>query len=109
MGMIENLEAMLAAGQDNALLRFSLGNAYLQNGAAEEAVGHLRRALEHDPGYSAAWKLLGRALAAAGRTAEAIDTYDRGIAVAEERGDKQAAKEMRVFKRRLEKERDSDG
>ena len=34
MGMIENFERMLASGQDNALLRFSLGNAYLQAGMA---------------------------------------------------------------------------
>jgi hypothetical protein len=27
MSLVENLEAMLAAGKDNALLRFSLGDA----------------------------------------------------------------------------------
>jgi hypothetical protein len=34
---------------------------------------------------------------------EAIEAYTRGIQAAEEKGDKQAAKEMQVFKRRLEK------
>ena len=32
MGMIENLEAMLAQGNDSALLRFSLGQAWLKAG-----------------------------------------------------------------------------
>lgn len=104
MGMIENFEAMLAAGQDNALLRFSLGNAYLGAGDTDRAAEHLRRAVEHDPAYSAAWKLLGKALAQAGESAAAIEAYEQGIAVAEARGDKQAAKEMQVFKRRLERE-----
>ena len=103
MGMIENFEQMLAAGQDNAMLRFSLGNAYLQAGDAAAAATHLRRAVEHDAGYSAAWKLLGKALMEAGEPAEAVEVYTRGIEVAEGKGDKQAAKEMQVFLKRARK------
>lgn len=99
--MIERLEQMLAAGEDNALLRFSLGNAYLKSDPAA-AAQHLRRAVEHDPDYSAAWKLLGRAEAAAGETAAARASFERGIEVAEARGDVQAAREMRVFLKRLD-------
>ena len=101
MATIENFEAMLAAGRDNALLRYSLGSEYLKRGDAEKAAGHLRRAVEHDPKYSAAWKLLGRALADAERLEEALAAYRQGIAVAEARGDVQAAKEMGVFVRRI--------
>lgn len=107
MGMIENFEQMLAAGQDNAMLRFSLGNAYLQAGDAAAAVTHLRRAVEHDAGYSAAWKLLGRALMEAGEPAEAVAVYRRGIEVAEGKGDKQAAREMQVFLKRAQKALDA--
>ena len=56
-----------------------------------------------DPGYSAAWKLLGKAAAAAGDAAAAIAAYRAGIEAAERKGDKQAVKEMRVFLRRLER------
>lgn len=98
-----NLEKLLAAGKDNALLRFSLGNEYLKAGDAGSAAAHLARAVEHDPQYSAAWKLYGRALAESGLNAEALDAYRRGIEVAEKKGDKQAAKEMKVFARRIEK------
>lgn len=101
--MIENFEAMLARGQDNALLRFSLGGAYLKEGAADKAAEHLKRAVEHDPNYSAAWKLYGKALAEAGRPAEAMQAYESGIRVAEAKGDIQAAKEMKVFFKRLQK------
>jgi predicted Zn-dependent protease len=103
MDMIERFEAMLASGQDNALLRFSLGGAYLKAQRAGDAARHLARAVEHDPDYSAAWKLLGQALVAAGQDAAALDAYTRGIEVAERKGDKQAAKEMTVFKRRIER------
>ena len=101
--MIENLEAMLARGQDSALLRFSLGNAYYGDGDPEAALPHLERALAQDPAYSAAWKLYGRCLADAGKHREAVEAFDKGIGVAEGRGDIQAAKEMRVFRRRAEK------
>ena len=103
MGMIENLEGMLARGQDNALLRFSLGSAYLKAGDNDSAVAHLAQAVAHDPKYSAAWKLYGRALADAGRPQDAIAAFDSGIQVAEAKGDIQAAKEMRVFRKRAEK------
>jgi len=103
MTIIDNFEKLLAAGQDNALLRYSLGNEYAKVGDAATAVAHLRRALEHDGGYSAAWKLLGKMLAETGDVTAAIDAYRTGIAVAERKGDKQAAKEMQVFMRRLEK------
>ena len=95
---------MLAGGRDNALLRYSLGNEYLKQGDALRAAEHLRRAVEHDPKYSAAWKLLGKALADSERWSEALTAYQQGIAVAEARGDKQAAKEMAVFARRIEKQ-----
>lgn len=102
---LENLLKMLAAGRDNALLRFSLGNEYVKSGEPAAAVPHLRAALGHDPAYSAAWKLLGKALEASGALDEALAAYREGIAVAERKGDKQAAKEMTVFARRIERAR----
>lgn len=92
---------LLEKGPDSALLRVSLGNEFLAAGDPGAAALHLRRAVEQDPGYSAAWKLLGRALADAGRTEEAADAYREGIRVAGEKGDRQAAKEMQVFLKRL--------
>jgi predicted Zn-dependent protease len=98
---LDNLLKMLEAGRDNALLRFSLGNEYLKAGDASSAIEHLRAALEHDATYSAAWKLLGRALETSGDAPAALDAYREGAAIAERRGDKQAAREMAVFARRI--------
>lgn len=103
MAVVDNLETLLAKGTDNALLRFGLANEYLKLGQLEQAIGHLRKALAHDPKYSAAWKRLGKALADTSRTEEAAAAYESGIKAAEEKGDVQAAKEMRVFLSRLQK------
>ncbi|HEY5682508.1 MAG TPA: tetratricopeptide repeat protein [Sulfuricaulis sp.] len=103
MAIVDSLEAMLARSQDSALLRYSLGGEYLKINQPDKAAEHLRQAVAKDPKYSAAWKLLGKALAEAGHKNEAIKAYETGIFVAEEKGDKQAAKEMLVFLKRLEK------
>jgi Tfp pilus assembly protein PilF len=103
----DNLEALLARGPDSAMLRLTLATAYFDRGELERANLHATAALALDAEYSAAWKLLGKVQAAKGETHEAAETYRRGIAVAERRGDLQAAKEMRVFLRRLESAKDS--
>ncbi|HSN19158.1 MAG TPA: tetratricopeptide repeat protein, partial [Usitatibacter sp.] len=69
------LEALLAAGKDSAMLRVGLGSQYLGKGEAARAAEHLRAALAQDPAYSAAWKLLGKALQALGDQVGAIEAY----------------------------------
>ena len=101
--IIQNFEKMLAGGKNTALLRFSLGSEYLKVGDPVSAANHLKQAVLLDPKYSAAWKLLGRALVESDQPAEALVAYHEGIAVAEARGDKQAAKEMTVYARRIKK------
>jgi Tfp pilus assembly protein PilF len=103
MDAVQRFEQLLAQGKDNALLRFSLGMQYLNASDAARAEEHLRKALAMDGSYSAAWKLLGKALEQQQRGEEAMQAYRAGIAAAEQRGDKQAAKEMGVFLKRLEK------
>ena len=101
---LDTLLKLIDSPRDGALLRYSIGNEYLKQGDPTNASLHLREALRRDPKFSAAWKLLGKTLAETGRGQEAIDTYREGIAVAESRGDLQAAKEMKVYLRRLEKQ-----
>lgn len=106
---LAQFEQMLAAGRDGALLRFSLGNEYLKAGEPARAVPHLRQAVVLDPDYTAAWKLLGRALVDDRQPAEALAAYRAGIAVAQRKGDKQAGREMDVFARRIERALAADG
>ena len=101
--MISSLEKLLGTPRDGALLRYSLGLEYAKAGDAARAAQYFRDAVERDPLYSAAWKGLARALQDAGRAAEALDAYRRGIEAARTKGDRQAEKEMTVFMRRLEK------
>ena len=100
---IASLEKMLDGPRDGALLRYSLGNEYLKEGALVEAEKCFRNAVDRDKLYSAAWKALGKALLDLAQPEAALQAYETGISVAEERGDIQAAKEMTVFARRIRK------
>jgi Tfp pilus assembly protein PilF len=103
MGMIDNFERMLQAGKDSPLLRYGLGGEYLKQGDHVQAALHLRSAVAQDPGYSAAWKLLGKCLTEAGDLEGARMAWQSGLAAAEAKGDKQAKREMTVFLKRLDR------
>lgn len=100
--LIAGLRAQCNGPRDGALLRFSLGNALLEQGDHVAAAEEFRRAVSFDANYSAAWKLLGKACLADGDTSGAAQAWRKGIDVARQRGDKQAEKEMTVFLRRIE-------
>ncbi|MCU7846749.1 MAG: tetratricopeptide repeat protein [Candidatus Thiodiazotropha sp. (ex Lucinoma kastoroae)] len=97
----EALEKMLLQGTDNALLRYTLGSLCLKQGDPGAAAEHLAQAVKLDQEHSASWKQYGKALAQLKRVEEARHAYQKGITVADARGDVQAAKEMRVFLKRL--------
>jgi len=103
MSIIESFEEMLAKGRDGTLLRFGLAQAYMKDKQYQKAIEHFLKTLEHDPAYSAAWKLLGKTYIELHLEDKAIETFSKGIDIAQSKGDIQAAKEMRVFLKRLQK------
>jgi len=74
------------AGQTVSMLasvHSNLANALAQTGAYEEAVGHYRAAIEHNPtgGQGSDQHNLGLVLAALGRIDEAIDAFEQALVV----------------------------
>ena len=102
MPNLASLEKLLHGPRDNALLRHAIGLLHLEAGAADCAAPFFADAVARDPDFSAGWKMLGKARQQLGDMTAARVAYQRGIDVAEKRGDLQAAKEMKVFLRRLE-------
>ncbi len=80
---------------------FGLGRSCLDLDDPAAAAVPLGMAVKLDPGYSAAWLLLGRALEESGQRAAAAQTYTQGIAAAEAKGDLMPLKEMRERHARL--------
>ena len=102
--MTERLEALLAAGKETALLRYTLGKAALDSEQPAAALPHLLRATALDPQYSVAWKLLGKAHLALDDTTAARQAWESGLACAQAKGDAQVVKELGVFLKRLDKQ-----
>jgi len=98
---IAELEKMIEAGRDSAMLRLTLSRLLAQAEQWDEAAGHLQTALTLDPDYTAAWKELGRVYHVLGKTDSALEAWNKGVEVARSKGDKQAEKEMNVFLKRL--------
>ncbi len=104
MSQLDTFKALLEKGNDNELVRYSLGNEYFKEKDYSQAIIHFKKAIELKPSFSAAWKLYAKTLAENDQVNDAITAYEEGIRVAEENGDIQAIKEMRVFLKRLSKD-----
>lgn len=102
--MVRNLESMLAAGKDGALLRYTLGKAYSDEEQMAVAREHLRKATVLDAEYSVAWKQLGKVELALGDAQAARAAWQQGLSCAQVKGDAQVVKELQVFLRRLDKQ-----
>ena len=84
---------MLRGGNDNAMLRYTLGLVCFKQKDYRPAAEHLEQALRQDGSHSASWNIYARTLTALERKEEAKKAYEKGISVAESKGDIQAAKD----------------
>lgn len=105
--LVERLETMLESGNDNLLLRFSLGKAYTEMQQYDQAIAHLEQAILFDPEHSSSWFWLGRAQYEHNKLDQAKETLDKAVAVATEKGDQQTVKMAQVFLRRVQKAKPS--
>ncbi len=97
---LERLRRAAEQEPDDDLAQYGFGSACLKAGQFEDAVRALTHAIQLNPEYSAAYRDLGRAHMESGRGHKAIETFRRGIGVAQKRGDLQTVREMEVFLRR---------
>ena len=105
----EMFRKLLQRDETNPMVLYSLGNELFKEGRHAEARDYLKRAVEHKPDYSVAYRMLGRAHFELCEDAEARDVFERGRRVAEANGDLQTVKEIDVFRKRLEKRGAGEG
>lgn len=101
---VAQFQALIALEPEDTVLRFGLGELYVEAGDFARAAEQFAEIVRLDPQYSAAYRYLGQSYAALEQRTEARQIFACGIAVAETRGDLQTAKEMRVFLRRLDQQ-----
>lgn len=102
---IEQLIDLIKKDPNNTLFLYTLGLDYLKSGNAEKAIAPLKKTIELNPNYSVAYREFGKVFTQTNNKNEAIGIYQKGIEVAKNSGDTQAQKEMKVFLKRLLKEK----
>jgi len=91
---MQQLQEMLADDPHDATLRYMLAMEYVSQGNDAEAVRCFHELLGMTPDYLPAYMQAGRVLIRLGKDDEARNTFQRGIAVAEQKQDFHARDEM---------------
>lgn len=101
---IERYKQVIDLDPNDVLGYFSLGSAYLQGKRFVEAEKTFRKAIEVGKDHSPSYVNLGEALEAMGRKKEAIQVYESGIPVADQKGDMVPLRKMESRIRKIRKE-----
>lgn len=83
---IEVFKQMASAQPDDAMIWYGLGSEYVKLEQWTEAVEALRHVLRINPDYTAAYQMLGSALASLGEPDEARRAWTEGIETANRTG-----------------------
>ncbi len=87
--------AQMARDQpDNEMIWYGLGSEYVKEAKWSEAVEALRRVIKLNPNYTAAYQMLGTALANSGTPDAAREVWTEGVAVATRAGAWKARQHM---------------
>jgi uncharacterized protein HemY len=91
---IEIFRQMAQGEPGNAMIWYGLGSEYVKLEQWSEAAEALRRVIELNPDYTAAYQMLGSALLKGGATEEARRTWTAGIEAADRTGAWKARQHM---------------
>ena len=102
-------EDAVAANPDDALARIALASSYRKLSMPAKALGHLKRALASKPEMSTLYLDLGKTLEDVGSAVEAMETYRKGIPIADARGDLMPRNQMQTRLAALERKAKAGG
>ena len=91
---IEIFEAMAQSQPDDVMVWYGLGSEYFKLEDWANAARSLRRVIEINPDYTAAYQMLGTALLNQGQAAEAREAWQQGIEAATRTGAWKARQHM---------------
>jgi folate-binding protein YgfZ len=87
---------VLKIDSEDFLANAGLGSVYVDLEQYADAIPYLEKALVKRPNHTVAYVSLGEAFEKLGKTAEAVETYKKGVVVASQRGDGEPLKKMQI-------------
>ena len=94
MDKIAMLTDILAQHPTDAFARYGLAMAYAADGKTDDALREFATTIEHNPDYVPAFQMSAQTLLKLGRTDEARQQLNQGLAAAARSGNAHAASEM---------------
>ena len=91
------LKQFLEENPSDAFARYGLAMELAKTGDVEAALREYRRIMEVNPDYTPAYQMAGQMLVEAGRTDEARQYFQQGIASAKRGGNAHAQSEMQAM------------
>jgi len=101
MSRLEQIRALIADDQHDAMLRFALGNEYFQQGHYAEAIEALQAALDLDPEYAFVYIQLAEAYEKNHQIGLARQTVEAGRGPAARNGDPNLMRQLDDIAARL--------
>jgi Tfp pilus assembly protein PilF len=101
MDKLAALNEILQLDSANAFARYGLAMEYVARGNPEAAIAEFATCIEHNPDYVPAYQMSAQTLVTLGRTEEALERLDAGIAAATCTGNQHAHAEMTAMRDEL--------
>ena len=96
MSRIEKIREMLEQNANDSFLLHALALEYIKAGSDDDALICFNQLLQHNPSYLGSYYHLARLYERQGAFAEAISTYESGIKLAQQTGERHALNELRM-------------
>ena len=97
MDKVAMLTEILKQNPGDAFARYGLAMAYAAEGRAEDALREFAETIERNPDYVPAYQMSAQELLKAGRSDEARERLQAGLAACERSGNAHAASEMQAM------------
>jgi len=101
MDKLAALNEILQLDPANAFARYGLAMEYLTQGNTDAALAAFAACIEHNPDYVPAFQMSAQTLAKLGRTQEALDRIEAGLAAATCTGNQHAHAELTAMRDEL--------
>lgn len=96
MSRIDKLKEYLQASPNDSFLQHALALEYVKIGNDDEAQKLFENILEHEPDYVGSYYHLAKLFERTGNAEQALQWYEKGMAVAKEAGDMHSLNELRM-------------
>jgi tetratricopeptide (TPR) repeat protein len=109
MNRLEKLLEFIQNEPNDEFLKYALATEYLRLNDTEKALSYYEDLVNNHPGYSGTYYHLGKLYEALNRKQDALDIYEKGMAITKEKRDNHAFSELQaVYREAIGYDEDDD-